>query len=185
MQGMGAYGVVEGEDPLVPAWAGHALGLLGLEAHAACHDEHVVGQHGSVVEQHLVPVDQDLRDLVLVEDHAVAELAAARTHDLLDRGQTKGDKEQAGLVDVLVVAVDDVDLGLVGVEAAAQPVGGHRAAGPAAEDHDLLPVHDVPPSSAGWRPAAPVRSIRSTNWMPASIERRSGQARATPSRRSS
>src|SRR6266516_6781254 len=76
-----------------------------------------------------------------MEDHAVAELAAAGAHELLDRGQSEGDEEQAGLVDVAIVSVDDVDLGLVGVEAAAEPVGGHRAARPAAEDQDLFPRH--------------------------------------------
>ena len=100
------------------------------------------GQHGAVVEQHLVALDPDRLDLVLVEDDAVAQLAPARPHDLVDVREPEGDEEQAGLVDVPVVAVDDVDLGLVGVEAAAQPVGGHRAAGAAAEDHDLLPRHD-------------------------------------------
>jgi len=40
---------------------------------------------------------------------------------------------------VPVVAIDDVDLGFVLVEAAAQPVGGHRAARAAAEDDDPFP----------------------------------------------
>jgi hypothetical protein len=52
-------------------------------------------------------------------------------------GEPEGDEEQARLVDVPVVAVDDADSGLVGPEPAAQPVGDHRAAGAAAEDDDL------------------------------------------------
>ena len=64
--------VVEGEDALVPAGTGHAFGLLRLQAHAARDDEHVVRQHGPVVEQHLVALDPDFFDLVLVEADAVA-----------------------------------------------------------------------------------------------------------------
>ena len=69
-------------------------------------------------------------------------LALARPHDLVFVCESEGDEQQAGLVDVPVVAVDDVDLGVLGLEAAAQPVGGHRAAGAAAEDHDSFPGHD-------------------------------------------
>ena len=54
VQRLGACGAVEGEDALVPAGAGHTFGLLGLQPHAAGNDEHVVGKHRSVVEQHLV-----------------------------------------------------------------------------------------------------------------------------------
>ncbi len=53
-----------------------------------------------------------------MEDDAGAQLASARPHDLVDVGEPEGDEEQAGLVDVPVVAVDDVDLGLVRAEAA-------------------------------------------------------------------
>jgi hypothetical protein len=80
-----------------------------------------------------------------VEDDAVTQLPPARPHNLLDLRQPEGDEEQARLVDVPVVAVDDVDLGLVGVEAAAQSVGGHRAAGAAAENHDPFPRHFCSP----------------------------------------
>ena len=57
--------------------------------------------------------------------------------------QPERHEEQAGLVDVPVVAVNDMDLRLVHVETAAQPVGDDRAAGPAAENHDLFPDHLV------------------------------------------
>ncbi len=141
----GAGRVVEGEDALVPARARHSLGLLRLEPHAARDDEHVVRKHRAVVEQHLVAVDPDLLDLVLVEDDAVSQLAPARPDDLLELRQAEGDEEQPGLIDVQVVAVDDVDLRLVDVEATPQPVGGQGAAGPATEDHDLLSRHCAPP----------------------------------------
>ena len=116
-----------------------------MQAHAARDDQHVVGEHRPVVEQHLVALDPDLFDLVLVEDDAVAQLAPPRPHDLSYLRESEGHEEQAGLVDVLVVAVDDVDLGLVTVEAVAQPVGGHRPTRSAAEDHDLFPRHVLSP----------------------------------------
>ena len=126
---------------LVPAGAGEALGLLRLQTRAGGDDEHVVGEDGAVVEQDLVALDADRVDLSLVEDDAVSQLPFARPDDLVQRGEPEGDEEQARLVDVAVVAVDDVDLGLVGVEAPAQPVGDHRAAGAAAQDDDPLARH--------------------------------------------
>ena len=78
-----------------------------------------------------------------MEDDTAAQLAAARPDDLVEGGEPERHEEQAGLVDVTVVTVDDVDLGLVLVEPPAQPVRGHRAARTAAEDHDLLLAHDA------------------------------------------
>jgi hypothetical protein len=131
------------------------------------NDQHVVGEDAAVVEQQFVALDPDLLDRVLVEDDAVAQLPTARPHDLLDLRQPEGDEEQPRLVDVPVVAVDDMDLRLVGVEAAPQPVGRHRAAGTAAENHDPFPRHLCsPPWSAltAWR-ALPCRpSGRPRNW---------------------
>ena len=144
----GSRQVVEGEDALVPARPGHAFGLLGLEPDAARNDEDVVRECGAVVEQYLVAVDRDGLDLVLVEDDPVTQLALTRSHDRLDLRQSERHEEQARLVDVPVVAVDDVDLCLVRVEAVVQPVGGDRATRPAAEDHDLFRCHSVPPWSS-------------------------------------
>ena len=47
-----------------------------------------------------------------MEDDAASQLAPSRPHDLLEVGQAERDEEQSGLVDVVVVAVDDVDLRL-------------------------------------------------------------------------
>ena len=112
-----------------------------------------------------------------MEDDAVAELAPARPHDLLHVREPEGDEEQARLVDVPVVAIDDVDLGLVRVEAAAQPVGGHRAAGAAAEDDDLLPAHDAPPASTSARPGRSGCSNRLVELDPG-LDRAAERARA-------
>ena len=66
----------------------------------------------------------------------VVQLPFARPHDVLGVRQPERHEQQAGLVDVPVVLVDDGDDGLVGRVQAPQPVGGQRAAGAAAEDHD-------------------------------------------------
>ena len=63
------------------------------------------------------------------------ELRGARADDRLRVGQSERNEQQAGLIDVAVVAVDDDDLGVVAV-GAPQPVGGERAAGAGAEDDD-------------------------------------------------
>jgi len=94
-----------------------------------------------------------------VEDDAAAQLAPARPHDLLDVCQPERHEEEARLVDVPVVTVDDVDLSLVRVEVASQPVRDHRSAGPTAEHDDALPGHSAPPSvRTSWR------SVPSTEW---------------------
>ena len=71
-----------------------------------------------------------------MEDDPAAELAAPRANDLVGVGEAEGDEEQPRLVHVPVVPVDDVDVGLMGLDPAAQPVGHHRAAGAAAEHHN-------------------------------------------------
>ena len=43
----------------------------------------------------------------------VVQLAVPRADDLVDLGQPEGDEQEAGLVDVPVVPVDDGDLDLV------------------------------------------------------------------------
>ncbi len=72
LQRLGALRAIEREHALVPACSCHALGLLGLQAHAARNHEHVIGQHRPVVEQQLVALGAHLFDLVLVEEDAVS-----------------------------------------------------------------------------------------------------------------
>ena len=56
---------------------------------------------------------------VLAEAMPSMKLAAPGSHDVLGMGQPERDEEQAGLVDVVVVLVDDRDLYLgVGIGAA-------------------------------------------------------------------
>jgi len=108
----------------------------GLEGSAF---EALVGEHADSLYRFARSLVRD--SAAAVKDNFASQLAPARPHDLLQLRQPEGDEEQAGLIDVPVVAVDDVDLRLVGVEGAAEPVGGHCPAGSAAEDHDLFPRH--------------------------------------------
>ena len=107
-------GRVEGERSLVPARARQTLGLVRLQAHTGRDDEDVVSEHGAVIKQDLVSLDPHLFDLVLVKDDVGTQLSSPRTDDLVDVGEPERDEQQSGLVDVAIVAVDDVDLRLVG-----------------------------------------------------------------------
>ena len=82
---------------------------------------------------------------------AGTQLSSPRTDDLIDVREAEGDEEQPRLVDVAIVAVDDVDLGLVRVEVTSQPVRSHGAAGTAPQDDDLLLAHDAPPVTGSSR----------------------------------
>ena len=92
----GALRCVEGEGALVPAGAGEALRLLGLQTRARGDDEHVVGEDGAVVEQELVALDPDRVDLSLVEDDPVVQLPRARPDDLVSEVSPKGTKSSPG-----------------------------------------------------------------------------------------
>jgi hypothetical protein len=64
------------------------------------------------------------------------QLAVAWPGDLVRAGQAERHEQQAGLVDVPVVLVDDDDVGVARGQHPAQPVGQQRPAGPAAQDQD-------------------------------------------------
>jgi hypothetical protein len=169
----GALGGIEGEDALAPPRARQALRLLGLQPRAGRDDEHVVKQDAAVVEDDVAAISPDLAHLLLVEHDAVSELPAALPRDLVGARHPEGDEEEAGLIDVPVVAVDHVDLDLVRVEAPPEPVRHHRPAGAAAQDDDPLRAHAASAVSAARS------SRRSVNSMPPSTARRTGQAAAT------
>jgi hypothetical protein len=132
-------------------------------------DEDVVGEGGAVVEQELVPLDPDRVDLTLVEDDPVSQLPHPWADDLVQRGEPERDEEQPRLVDVAVVEVDDVDLGFVGVETPAQPVGDHRAAGAAAEDDDPRHGPRVRPDRRAAIGACPEPGTENYEWCSAAI----------------
>jgi hypothetical protein len=136
LQRSGAGEVVEGEDPLVPAGAGEALGLVERQADAGGDHQDVVGQLGAVLQHDRVAVEVDPLDRLQHEVDVLVQLGLARAHDLVVVGETEGHEEQAGLVDVVVVLVDDRDLHITVLVVAVQTVGGEGAARTAAEDHD-------------------------------------------------
>src|SRR5512142_1443369 len=71
---------------------------------------------------------------------AGTELLAPRADDPLHAGEPERDEQQPRLVHVISVLVHHDDLGVLLVKRAAQPVGGQRPAGAAAQDHDSLPM---------------------------------------------
>ena len=123
---------------LAPARAGRALGLLGHQARARGHDQRVVGERLAAGEVDRPGLDVDAVDPADHVVDAVVQLRAARAHEVLGAGHAEGDEEEARLVDVAVVLVDDGDLQVTLVEAAAQPVGHQRATGPPAQDDDAV-----------------------------------------------
>ena len=66
---------------------------------------------------------------------AVVQLSTSRSHEFARVGESERDKQQAGLVDVGVVTVDNDDLHRVAIEDAAQPVCRDGSTGAATEDH--------------------------------------------------
>ena len=97
------------------------------------------------VEMDLVGLDIDRLDLALVVVDALVELFVALADDVVGLGQTERHEQQTGLVDVLVVLVDDVDLQLSGRELLSKSVGGERAARAGSQNHHSLVLHRIDP----------------------------------------
>ena len=79
----------------------------------------------------------DAVDLGEAELDPVMQLRSTRADDLVRVGQAEGHEQQARLVDVAVVAIDDHDLDTVAVRAL-QAVGRERPAGPGTQDDDAM-----------------------------------------------
>ena len=84
----------------------------------------------------LVRVDVDVVDRRLDELDALVQLPFAGAHDVFAVCQPERYEEQTRLVDVPVVLVDHRDGRRLKRVQPSKPVGGQRAAGSAAEDHD-------------------------------------------------
>ena len=84
LQRGGTFGRVEGEDLLHPPGTREPFGLLGHEDGAGGDDEHVVAEHRPVLEVDLVGGDVDVVDGAVHVADAVMELAASRSHDVLE-----------------------------------------------------------------------------------------------------
>ncbi len=130
--------VVEGEDLLHPPRTGEALGLLLDQYAPGGDDQHVVLEHGAVLELHAVRLGVHVVDRDLPELDSLVQLVRSGPHDLVGVGQAEGDEQQPRLVDVGIVLVDNHDLEVVGGIEAPQPVGTQGASGAASEDDDSL-----------------------------------------------
>ena len=136
LQRGGPLGGVEGQHLVHPPRAGQTVGLLQYEGGAAGHDQNVVAECVAALEMDLLGGDVHPVDRPIDEVDAPVQLAGAGSDDVLDVGQPERHEQQARLVHVAVVLVDHRYRHLLGAEAAAQPVGGQRPAGAAAEDHN-------------------------------------------------
>ena len=152
--------VVEGEHLLVPAGAGQALRLVERKDRARRDHQHVVGDLAAVTEDHRIGMDVDPIDRLLDELDVAVQLILARPHDLLLVREPEGHEQQAGLIDVVVVLIDDHDLHrlvfrAVMTEVAVQPVGSECAARATAEDDDSL-AHQSRPFGSHGAPVIPL-----------------------------
>src|SRR5581483_10399936 len=149
------------------------------ERRAAGDDEHVVVERRPVLESHPLRVDVDTVDGRLHELDAAMQLPAPRSHDVLDVGETEGHEQQARLVDVTVVLIDDGDRHVRAGEATAQPVGGQGAARTAAEDHHAGGHRADPnaaPTSASNAAGSPATCSPPPSWVMSSV----GQKKLAP-----
>ena len=102
---------VEGEDRLAPAGPGQPLGLLGQQRRARTRRRARRRRCVSPPTRWTAFAGGlDAVDLGEAELDPVVQLRAARADDLVRLGQAERDEQQARLVDVAVVAVDDHDL---------------------------------------------------------------------------
>ena len=147
-----AFERVEGEDLLHPARAGESLGFLRDERRPGGDDEDVVGERGAVREVNGVRLHVDVFDGVLAVVDALAKLAAAGPHDVLRVGETERNEQEARLVHVAVVLIDDRDRDFVLGEGAPQPVRHERAARSGPEDDDAAAHELAPINVGGWLP---------------------------------
>lgn len=134
---------VEVEGGLLPSCVRETRRLLGQDAAPRRHDENVVGEHSAVGHEDLVLVRCDAVDLAEPELDARVEKVLAPLHDLLRPVLSEWEEQQARLVEVDVVTVDDGDAPRVFGERPYELVGHHRPAGAASQDHDAL--HDGGP----------------------------------------
>ena len=113
-----------------------ALGLFWQQPGARGDDEYVVAEDCPVVQQHRFPAQVDPFDRGPAEVDPGVQLPVARPGDLVQIGQAERDEQQTGLVDVLVVLIDDDDVGVARGQHPAQAIGQQRSAGPTTKDQD-------------------------------------------------
>ena len=139
-QGGRALEGVEVEDAGPPEPARHAGHLVGARRGPGRDHQLVVGEHEAPVEVDLSIGGPYLLHRPVDEPHRGVELRDTRTDQVVRVIAAEGNEQEAGLVHVPVVLVDDRHPPLALVEASVEPVGDHRAGGATAEDEQLL--HD-------------------------------------------
>lgn len=129
------FGCVEGEHLVHPPWSGQARRHLGNEGRAGGDDENVVTEQRPIGEVHLVRRDIDAVDLRLTEPDVAAELTLAGSYDVLAVRESERNEQQARLVDVAVVLIDDRQRHFVDWKEPAEAVGDERPTRSAAQNH--------------------------------------------------
>jgi hypothetical protein len=70
--------------------------------------------------------------------NSAVELPAAWAHDVFGVSESEGDEKQPGLVHVVVVLVDNDDVGLIWRERPTKPVSDKRPSGSRSQDDDAM-----------------------------------------------
>ena len=138
MQRGGAVGRVKREHVGHPAGPVQSLGLLRQETGSGGHHEDVVVQRLPVVEVHAVAGQVDPFHPGHPEGDAVPELPLPPPGEAGHVTPAERDEQEAGLVHMLSVLVDDHDLGGLAGVGPPQPVGGQGPACATTQDHDAL-----------------------------------------------
>ena len=91
----------------------------------------------AVAEIHRIGIDVDSLNLRNQEFNLPIQLLIARAHYLLGIGHAEWHKQQARLVDVIVVAINDRDLGAI-AQQVSQPIGCQCSTGAGAQDDNSV-----------------------------------------------
>ena len=148
VQGHGTVGGVESEDVAHPPGTGEPFGLPGQQARTGGDHQDVVAEHGPVIEMHAVSGHIDVVHPGLPEGDTGMQLPLSGTDKVSHVGPAERHEQQPGLIHMVAVAVHHDNLGLVRVIGPPEPVGGQRAAGAPAQDHDSL--HKIIFVNGGW-----------------------------------
>jgi hypothetical protein len=119
---------------LAPAEAGQPFGLLGEQHVAGGEHQHVVAELAAVDQPHPVALEIHPVHRAAAIGDPFAQPRGPGADEVLATAHPERHEQQARLVDVVVVLVDDGDLQVRA--GAPQPVRGQSATRAAAEDHD-------------------------------------------------
>ena len=141
-QGDRVVHVVEGEDLFSPPGTGKPFRFFGQQPGPACDDQDVMADLRTVFEVDRVRLDVHAFDFTCEEPYAVVKLVRTGADYVPGFGHAEGQEEQAGLIDVVTLAVDHGDLGIVAV-LPVETVRRQGTAGSGSDDRDAL-AHCLP-----------------------------------------